>query len=32
VRPVFAGCTVILLLLIVAGRLWMEPKGAPAAA
>ena len=32
VRPVFAGCTVILLLLIAAGRLWMEPKGAPAAA
>jgi len=32
VRRVFAVCAVFLVVLIVAGRLWMEPKGAPAAA
>jgi DHA3 family macrolide efflux protein-like MFS transporter len=29
VRHVFAVCGVLLVLLIVAGRLWMEPKDAP---
>jgi DHA3 family macrolide efflux protein-like MFS transporter len=32
VRHVFAVCGLLLVLLIVAGRLWMEPKEVPAAA
>ncbi len=30
VRTIFAICTVLLVLLLAAGRLWMEPKTAPA--
>jgi DHA3 family macrolide efflux protein-like MFS transporter len=32
VRQVFVGCAVLLALLILAGRLWMEPKGTTATA
>ncbi len=32
VRQVFMACIVFLAILIVAGRLWMEPKGQPAVA
>jgi DHA3 family macrolide efflux protein-like MFS transporter len=31
VRQVFAGCALFLVLLILAGRLWMEPEARPAA-